>query len=145
MSERCVAIVVLLIVFALGSLSLFIPADRQVVSGLQMLLFGGGSIAFVVWMIIRTRLEHWIPPVAWGVLLMLFFFIVGAGFKWFPSTQWDEGYESGLEKTPTEYVFCEGYVEGWILQPISVWTDLAFMTSGVALIRTARPCWKSTS
>ena len=66
--------------------------------------------------------------------MILFFFIVGAGLKWFPETDFDKEYQPGLDKSPPEYIFCEGYVEGWILQPISVWTDLAFITSGVALM-----------
>ncbi|MHC4953583.1 MAG: hypothetical protein ACYTGZ_06815 [Planctomycetota bacterium] len=133
--ERNVVLSLLLIIMVLGCLALLIPADRAVVSGILIALFGGWTIAACIWMIVRTRPEHWIPVVAWGVLLMLIFFIVGAGLDWFPDTEWDQAYLPGLAKSPPEYVFCEGYVTGsWVLQPISVWTDLAFVAAGVTLM-----------
>jgi hypothetical protein len=134
MPERVVAYIVLGVVSLLGTLSLAIPADRLVVSGVLMATFGLGSVVLAFWMAIRTKPVQWIPTVAWGVALMLFFFIVGAGLDWIKSAPMDPDYAKGLAKKPVEFIFCEGYAKSWIKQPISVWTDLAFVLSGVGLM-----------
>jgi hypothetical protein len=134
MPERVVAFIVLGLVGLLGTLSLLVPADRTVVSGLLIATFGVGSVAVALWMSIRTKPAQWIPTVAWTTLLILAFFIVGAALDWIKDAPMDPDYKPGLAKKPPVFIFCEGYTKTWIQQPISTWTDLAFVLSGLGLM-----------
>ena len=51
-------------IVTLGCLCLLIPVNRQVMSGVLMLIFGGGSIAYFIWMIIKTKFQHWVPSLS---------------------------------------------------------------------------------
>ena len=67
----------------------------------------------------------------WAALLLIIFLIVGFGFHWFPSTP-DDTCPDG------QPCFCEGYqTSDVILQPESVWSDLAFMAAGLLILLVA--------
>jgi len=89
--------------------------------------FGAICLGLVIALIATVNETYWITSVAWAALLMALFAILGA-LRWLPSTPDDDEYAAG------EVIFCEGYEDGWIKQPIAVWSDLAFMAAGLAIV-----------
>ena len=107
--------------------------ERDIASIVLIIVLGGACLGLSIGLAIKSSLKWWLWPICWTALLMIAFFVFGLGLDWFPDSAFDIAFADGLDKTPPEFIFCEGYVDGWIKQPISVWTDLAFMVSGLAI------------
>ena len=77
----------------------------------------------------------WLPTMIWLALTLGAFFVLGLVFHWFPDTANDEEYELYLQTgDPVHFRFCEAYEDSWVKQPVSVWTDLAFVVVGLAVV-----------
>ncbi len=89
-----------------------------------------------------VAIEYWLPAILWTLITLGAVFLIGLAFHWFPSSPNDAGYEEFLQTgDPNQIDFCEGFEPGWIKQPISVWSDLAFVAAGllIVLIAGTRP------
>jgi hypothetical protein len=109
--------------------------ERQIIAyALLLPIFGGLMIAILI-MAIRKR-RWWVYiGFGWAVLLLIVFFILGFGPKWFIDFN-NPNHPPDLTKPPE---FCEGYqLDPHIQQVESVWSDLAFMAAGLFILYLAQ-------
>ncbi|MBE0690202.1 MAG: hypothetical protein IH587_08800, partial [Anaerolineae bacterium] len=89
-----------------------------------------------------VAVDYWLPALLWTLATLGAVVLIGLVFDWFPSSPNDAGYEEYVRTgDPDKIDFCEGFETGWIKQPISVWSNLAFVAAGllIALIAGTRP------
>lgn len=99
--------------------------DGRIIMGYYVLIPIFSTLIFIV-LGLAIRENRWQVYLgfAWAVVLMIVFFVLGFGFNWIQGTEL-ELCEGGIP------CFCEGYLDSPIKQPVSVWSDLAFMASGM--------------
>src|SRR5687768_8554118 len=62
----------------------------------------------------------------WSFFQLALLAYLGLGLQWLPETS-EQICEGG-------YCYCEAYQDGLIKQPLSVWSDLAFMIAGMLIL-----------
>ncbi|MBZ0301692.1 MAG: ceramidase domain-containing protein [Anaerolineae bacterium] len=77
----------------------------------------------------------WLPALLWATLTVGAVLVLGLVFHWIPTSANDSDYDDFLNTgDPEKIIFCEGYDSGWVKQPISVWSNLAFVASGLMIV-----------
>ncbi len=108
-----------------------------------ILPFGIISLSLAAALILRTDRQHWLPALLWAAVTLGAVLIIGLGFDWFPTTPNEVDYDQFLlTGDPDFIIFCEGYeIASWVQQPISMWSNLAFIAAGfmIVLILGTRP------
>jgi hypothetical protein len=115
--------------------------ERWAVYGL-IVPFGLIGVILAVILVSSVSPSIWIPALGWVALTLGAVFVLGLVFHWFPGTPNDAEYDEYLlTSDPSKIIFCEGYESGWVKQPISTWSNLAFVAAGllVALLLGTRP------
>ena len=97
--------------------------------------FGIISVILAVGLVASVSAMYWLAALGWTALTLGAFFVLGLALNWLPSTPNDPEYDDYLlSPDPGKIIFCEGYESGWVKQPIGVWSDLAFIAAGLAVV-----------
>ena len=98
--------------------------------------FGLICVALMGALIAKTDRQQWLPAVGWTLLTLGSVFVIGLAFDWLPSTPNEVEYDQFLlTNDPAFIVYCEGYEPAsWIQQPISTWSNLAFVAAGLLTV-----------